>query len=314
MDGGTKRQTPDDLIQPFQLESNAARGRLVRLGPLVESALDRHDYPEPIATVLGELLALAALVSAALKFDGVFTVQAKGEGPVRTLVADITTAGDMRGFAQYDEEALAALLDQGESWRRAPVPRLLGAGHLAFTVDQGTDTARFQGIVELRGATLAECAHEYLGQSEQLQAVVRLAAGHRGSGGWRAGGLMIQRLPGEGRAPLSGEAQDEDVEEAWRRALVLMGSSTDDELLDAGLHPHRLLYRLFHEEGVRVFEPQPLAMHCRCSQHKVEVMLRSFPRAEIEDLKVDDMVVVTCEFCGVDYRFGDSGLDGVYAP
>jgi molecular chaperone Hsp33 len=306
----------DNLIQPFQLEDIAASGRTVRLGKVVEEVLGNHDYPEPVASLLGELLALAALVSGALKFDGVFSVQAKGDGPVRTLVVDIRTDGKMRGYAQFDEEKLQTVLNSADadSWRESPVPRLLGAGHLAFTVDQGPDTERFQGIVELTGARLADSAHNYIRQSEQLDAVVLLAA-RSGSGGvgWRAGGMMLQRLPNKGRRLVSGEARDEDDEDDWVRAVTLMSSTREDELLDAALHPHDLLYRLFHEDGVRVFDPYPLVMYCRCTQDKVVGMLRSFPRAEVEQMTIDDKVVVTCEFCGLDYSFDPAALDEIYA-
>lgn len=321
MDVAQLGTVPDDLIQPFQIETLATRGRLVRLGPLVDAVLGEHDYPPPVANLLGELLALAALVSAALKFDGVFSLQAKGDGPITMLVADVTTEGGMRGYAQFSEEKLAALGDKAQ--RRGggePVPHLLGAGYLAFTVDQGPETERYQGIVELTGATLADCAHNYFRQSEQLDAVVKLAVGQTENGAgngagaaWRAAGLMVQRLPNRGRALVSGEAGDDDTEDDWRRAVVLMGSSTTDELLDPGLHPHDLLYRLFHEDGVRVFQPQHLVMECRCSRTKVTTMLKSFPRREIEELRIDDQVIVTCEFCGVRYEFDEPALDAVYA-
>jgi len=303
----------DNLIQPFQLEDIAASGRTVRLGKVVEDVLGNHAYPEPVASLLGELLALAALVSGALKFDGVFSVQAKGDGPVRTVVVDISTDGKMRGYAQFDEDRLQAVLKSAaaDGWRESPVPRLLGAGHLAFTVDQGSDTERFQGIVELTGARLADSAHNYIRQSEQLDAVVLLAARPGSDGvGWRAGGVMLQRLPNKGRRLVSGEARDDDD---WVRAVALMGSTREDELLDAALHPHDLLYRLFHEDGVRVFDPYPLVMHCRCTQDKVVGMLRSFPRAEVEQMTIEDMVVVTCEFCGQDYSFDPAGLYEIYA-
>ncbi len=309
----------DNLVQPFQLENTAASGRTVRLGKVVDDVLGNHDYPEPVASLLGELLALAALVSGALKFDGVFTVQAKGDGPVKTLVVDIGTDGNMRGYAQFDEERLLAAMGGADpdGWRESPVPRLLGAGHLAFTVDQGPDTERFQGIVELTGARLAECAHNYIRQSEQLDAVVLLTAG-RVSGistgsAWRAGGIMLQRLPNKGRSLLSGEAREDEDQDDWVRAVALLSSTTEQELLDAALHPHDLLYRLFHEDGVRVFDAHPLVMFCRCTQARVIGMLRSFPRAEVEQMTIDDKVVVTCEFCGSDYSFDPADLDAVYA-
>lgn len=309
----------DNLTQPFQLEIIAANGRTVRLGKVVDDVLGNHDYPEPVGTLLGELLALAALIAGALKFDGRFTVQAKADGPVKTIVVDIDTDGNMRGYAQYDDEKLQALMDgpDPDGWRESPVPRLLGAGYLAFTVDQGPDTERFQGIVELTGARLAECAHNYIRQSEQLDAVIMLAAGrvsvNSNGSKWRAGGVMLQRLPNQGRSLLSGETRDDEDEDDWVRAVALMSSTTSDELLDETLHPHDLLYRLFHEDGVRVFDAHPLVMFCGCTQARVIGMLRSFPRAEVEQMTINDKVVVTCEFCGQDYRFDAMGLDGVYA-
>jgi len=196
------------------------------------------------------------------------------------------------------------------------VPRLLGTGHLAFTVDQGPDTERFQGIVELVGAKLADSAHNYIQQSEQLDAVVSLAAGNiiGQSGGveWRAGGMMLQRLPSMGRSLESGEGRDEDDEDDWVRAVALMSSTSRDELLVSALHPHDLLYRLFHEDGVRVFDSHSLVMLCRCSQEKVVGMLQSFPRSEIEQMTVDDKVIVTCEFCGMNYSFDPMDLNNVH--
>lgn len=301
--------TPDDLIQPFQLESGAARGRLVRLGPAADAVISGHDYPEPVASLVSGMLALASLVAGIFKFDGIFSLQAKGDGPVGLVIVDLTADGALRGFAQFDAEAIETVDDD---WRERPVPRLLGTGYLAFTIDQGQDTDRYQGIVDLAGATLADCAHNYFHQSDQFDGVVRLTAGQDATGNWRAGGMLVQKMPPEGRTLMSGEAADEDFEEAWRRAVILMSSVRDPEMLDPSLHPHALLFRLFHEDGVRVFDPAPLEMRCRCSEERVETMLKSFPREEIESLKVGDDVVVTCEFCGRDYRYSENELDRLY--
>jgi molecular chaperone Hsp33 len=314
----------DDLIQPFQIETLLAEGRLVRLGRAVEAVLGAHHYPAPVARLLGECLTMAAVLAGGMKYDGVLTLQLKGDGPVRILVADVTSDGAVRGYAQFDQARLdqaelePAQLEpaQLEPAGAGPVPRLLGAGHLALTVDQGPETERYQGLVALEGATLADCAHTYLRASVQLDAAVKLAVGRvpDGSGGlaWRAGGLMVQRLASVDRQLLSGEALDDDQEVSWRRAVILMGTTTEDELLDPGLHPHRLLYRLFNQDRVRVFEPAPLAMACRCSEARVEHVLRSFPRAEIETMKVDNKVIVTCEFCNATYEFDAHRLEGLY--
>lgn len=263
------------------------RGRLVRLGASVDEVLSRHDYPEPVARLLGETLALAAALSGALKYDGVFSLQTKGDGPIRMMVADITSQGAMRGYAAFDEDALHDALGDaaGGAPLSAPVPRLLGRGHLAFTVDQGPDTERYQGIVELSGGTLADCVHHYFRQSEQLQAGVRIACGRTaapdGSTRWRAGALMLQRLPGHGgpAAEDLDEGDDDSGDDDWRRSLLMMGSSTQAELIDPRLTPDQLLFRLFHEDGVRVYAPHLVSAGCRCSRERVTRMLRALPRA-----------------------------------
>lgn len=300
----------DDLIQPFLIDLTGLRGRLVRIGAVADEILTRHAYPEAVAQVLGELLALAATLAAALKYEGVFTVQTKGDGPIKVMVADVTSAGQMRGYAQFDPERLESAL---AGPIEAPVPRLLGSGYLAFTVDQGADTDRYQGIVELDGSTLAECAHHYFRQSEQIEAGIRLAARRTADGTWRAGALMLQRVPDEGgvfeKTAKQREAEDDD----WRRSMLLMGSSRDTELTDPDLHPHGLLFRLFHEDGVRVFSPQPLRAECRCSDQRVVSVLAALPRADLEDLREDGLVVVTCEFCNRSYRYDDQDLDRIYS-
>src|SRR5271163_1024631 len=169
---------PDDLIQPFRIDPFALRGRLVRLGPAIDRILSQHDYPEPVAAMLGEAITLAVVLAGALKYDGVFTLQTKGDGPIRLIVADVSTDGAVRGYAQYDEAKLDAADADGEAPRS--VARLLGAGYIAFTVDQGEETDRYQGIVELAGATLADCAQHYFRQSEQIQAGIKLAVGRAG--------------------------------------------------------------------------------------------------------------------------------------
>lgn len=307
----------DDLIQRFQIETMVAEGRLVRLGDAIDAILGAHDYPAPVAVMLGECMTLAALLAGGIEYDGVLTLQLKGDGPITVLVADVTSAGGVRGYAQFKTDRVdAALADARDlSGPAQPVPQLLGKGHLAFTVDQGSDTQRYQGLVALDGATVAECAHNYLRQSVQLDAAVKLAVGKAGAAGresWRAGGLMVQRMAGKAGPQPSGAGTDPEQDDAWRRAVILMGSSTNAELLDAALHPHRLLYRLFSQDGVRVFQPVALDMQCRCSLERVRRVLRSFPRAEIETMKVDGKVVVTCEFCNAAYEFDAPTLETLY--
>jgi molecular chaperone Hsp33 len=290
---------PDDLVQPFRIDPFALRGRLVRLGPALDHILSQHDYPEPVAAMLGEAITLAVVLAGALKYDGVFTLQTKGDGPIRLIVADVSTDGAVRGYAQYDQKKLDAAGAEDSS-EGLSVPRLLGAGYIAFTVDQGEETDRYQGIVELAGATLADCAQHYFRQSEQIQAGIKLAIGRTGRGGaWRAGGLMLQRVPPEGGYRLIAD----DIEDGWRRAMVLMSSATARELVDPDLTPHRLLFRLFHEDGVRVYDTHPLEARCRCSRERIETILRAFPADELDDMRKERVTTVTCEFCSRRYTF-----------
>ncbi len=310
---------PDNLLQPFQIESMAAQGRLVRLGDAVQAVVCAHDYPPDVARVLGEAQAIAGVIAGTLKFDGVMTFQIKGDGPVNMLVVDVTSDGAMRGYAQFKGDMLAAMAAEPGAVKgpQQDVPRLFGGGHLALTVDQGPDTQRYQGIVPLEGATLTDCAHAYFRQSVQLDAVLKVAvdrvADADGGTHWRAGALILQKLEQRGTQQHSGDDQDPDSDDAWRRAVALLGSCTSAELLDPALHPNDLLYRLFNEDGVRVFDPSPLTMRCRCSRDRVENVLRSFPRAEIADMKIGDDVIVTCEFCNESYKFDPAAIDVMFA-
>ena len=223
-----------DILIPFRLERANLRGRAVRLGPAIDAILSRHDYPPPVADLLGEALALAAVLAGTLKYDGVFTLQAKGDGPVGMMVCDVTSDGDLRGYAEVDAAAYAAL---GPAAPDGPVPRILGAGHLAFTVDQGPDMERYQGIVDLAGATLTECAQHYFRQSEQIETLLRLGVGRPGGAGWQASALMIQRVPltgGFGREPKaddSGHADEERRDDDWRRIAILLGTVFRSEIV-----------------------------------------------------------------------------------
>lgn len=299
--------TNTDLLLPFQVGAGAVRGRLVRLGPSVESILAGHSYPEPVAALLAETLVLAGVLAGSLKYDGVFTLQAQGAGPVSLLMADVTSTGTVRGYARFDADGLGGVTDH-------TVPHLLGKGYLAFTVDQGPDTDRYQGIVELEGETLSECARLYFQQSEQLDTEVKLASRPGANGaGWRAAGLMIQRMPGS--VPGAPILLGAESEEAWNTTRILMESVTEAEMLDESLPLERLALRLFHGEGLQCFEPKALVAGCRCSQAKIESALRAIPRSEIESLKDESgHVVITCEFCRTDYRFGDKELDHTYMP
>jgi molecular chaperone Hsp33 len=295
----------DDHIQPFQIEAPGLRGRLVRLGPAVDSVLTGHDYPAPVAATLAEAMAMGAVLASGLKYDGIFTLQLQGDGPVRLMIVDITSGGDMRGYARFDADRLASTARASEGL----VPRLFGAAHMAFTVDQGPGTERYQGITSLEGATLSDCCHAYFRQSEQLQTAIRLCASDMSESGKepRAAALMIQRLPGES------ELHAEEAEDDWRRAVIMMSSATASELLEPSLSSSDILFRLFHEDGVRIYRQRRLRHHCRCSREKVERTLRAFPLAELETMIENGVIRVTCEFCKTDYLFDGPALNALGA-
>ena len=290
---------PDDLIQPFMIEASGLRGRLIRMGPAVHELVSRHDHPEPVQSLMAEFAVLASALSAALKFEGVFSLQAKGNGPVGLITADVTSEGGVRAYASVGDNVPDKAAISG-----SPVPRLLGAGYLAFTVDQGVHTDLYQGIVELQGATLIECVHHYFRQSDQFAAALKLAAGRDSAGKWRAGALMIQRLPED-----EFDIRKEEMDEAWRRATILLGSCSGDELLSEAVTPHQVLYRLFHEDGVRVFDTHPLHFACRCSRERAAGILRMLSDDEIEEYKVDGSIFINCEFCNSEEVFDENEIE-----
>jgi molecular chaperone Hsp33 len=298
-----------DVIQPFQLDRSDFRGRAVRLGPALSEIIGRHAYPAPVARLLAETITLAVTLAATLKYDGIFTLQAQGDGPVAVTVADVTSGGDVRGYAKFDAGRVATLADlPGPS----PIARLLGKGYLTFTVDQGEFTERYQGIVELDGPHLVDSVRHYFRQSEQLATGIKMAVAERQEGGWTGGAVLVQALPD---AELSrGEIGTLSMveEDDWRRSMALLESATAEELTEPRLAVQDLLYRLFHEETVRVFASHHVVPSCRCSRGRVETVLRALGPEELADMKVDGRVEVTCEFCNTLYAFDDSDLARLY--
>jgi molecular chaperone Hsp33 len=285
-------------VTPFHLPGRPVRGRVVRLGALADALLTRHDNHPAVVRLTGEALALAAGLSSALKYRGSFSLQAKGDGPVPMLLADCTQAGALRGYARADAGALEALLASSPEPSAA---ELLGSGYLAFTVDQGDDTDRYQGIVSLEGETLADMALHYFATSEQVQYAVHLGAGQTPDG-WRAAALILERVAGEGG--VDPEADQAAGDEAWRTATILADTLTETELLDDKLSPEALIWRLFGTEGVVLDQPRALAYGCRCSRAKLFGILQSFPPDDLDDMVVDGAIVMTCEFCRYDFAFG----------
>jgi molecular chaperone Hsp33 len=300
----------DDVVLPFAVEALDIRGRVVRLGTAIDTILGRHTYPDAVARVLGEAAALTVLLGSSLKAEGSFQLQTKSDGPIDMLVIDFDLPDRLRACARFDAERLAAL---GPGALRSA--ELLGTGILAMTIDQGPETTRYQGVVSLEGQGLEDAAHQYFRQSEQIPTRVRLAVaehfrdGHRS---YRAGGMMMQFLPKSPERVRAGDLDPGDIPEghpsgelaptaeddAWVEAKSLIGTVEDHELVDPDVSSERLLYRLFHERGVRVFQGQTVREACRCSHERIMAMMRNFSPEDRRDMVADNgRIVVTCEFC-----------------
>ncbi len=307
----------DDTILPFAVKALDLRGRTVRLGAAVDTILTSHDYPPPVAKLLGEAIVLTVMLGSALKFEGRFILQTQTDGPVRMLVVDFTTPGTVRACARFDAGRVAAAIAAKE----ADAGKLLGHGHLAMTIDQGPEMSRYQGLVPLEGGDLEQAAHEYFSRSEQIPTRVRLAVAEEFRAGengalrrWRAGGILLQFLPKSaerarqpdldpGDAPPGTAPHSRPEDDAWVEGRSLIATVEDIELIDPALSSERLVYRLFHEHGVRVFNDTPVQAQCSCSRGSVESMLKSFPQEDRDDMVENGRITVTCEFCSATYVF-----------
>ena len=294
--------TLDDVVTVFSIDGQPVRGRAVHVGAAVDTALRGPDgeerYPPMVAEMLGQAMMVGAVVARALKFDGRLVVQCHGtnEGAISLLMADCTTNGDIRGYARWDDDMLRQVtLDN----RNPGAEALLGGGTFSMTIDQGPDMDQYQGLAPIVGRTLGECAESYFNQSEQIPTRLRMALGRVQVPGdaprWRGGAVMIQKI-----------ADDElrgDTSDAWATAETLLATVTDEELIDPDLSQNRLLFRLFHEEGVKILAQGPVTANCRCSRERLETTLRSFDPGAVAEMAEDGVVSATCEFCGTAYDF-----------
>ncbi|SCW60552.1 molecular chaperone Hsp33 [Ancylobacter rudongensis] len=316
---GPDPRAVDDRVTPFHIDGLDVRGRVVRLGSSLDAVLAHHDYPAAVKRLLGEAVALTVLLGSTLKIQGRFILQTRTDGPVDLLVVDFTAPQDVRAYARFDLERLEAMQAGLPTGAGFDSGALLGHGHLAMTIDQGLSVNRYQGVVALEGGGLEAAAHQYFTQSEQIPTRVRLAVAeemHPGGApsSWRAGGLMVQFLPTEGGrvrpvdlhpgdAPEGTDLPEAQEDDSWVETLSLVATVEDVELVDADLSSERLLFRLFHERGVRVFETENVVAKCSCSRERVMNVLASFTPEERTSLVENDKIGVTCEFCGRTYDF-----------
>ena len=293
-------QTPilSDEVCSFQLEGKAVRGRSVQLGNALNTALGDGRYPDEVARLLGEAMIVGALVARALKFDGRLVVQCHGtnEGAISLLMADCTTDGHIRGYARWNKDKLKEIkLDS----RNPGAKTLLGGGTFSMTIDQGPDMDQYQGLAAIDGERLSECAEHYFRQSEQIPTRVALACGQAQMPGgelrWQGCGMMIQQIAAD---EARGETKDD-----WDTARSLFATITDAELVDPELSQETVLYRLFHESGVRVIERASIEAKCKCSRERLLMTLKSFENEALAEMAEEGNITANCEFCATDYVF-----------
>jgi molecular chaperone Hsp33 len=302
----------DDTVLPFEVGALDLRGRLVRLGPAVNEILSGHNYPPPVAKLLGEAVVLTVMLGSSIK-DARLILQTQTDGPVRMLVVDYRQPGAIRACARFDADRVKTMIDAGKVTSGA----LLGRGHLAMTIDHGTDRNRYQGVVAVQGGSLEDAAHEYFKSSEQIPTRVKLAVAEEFAAGrqhrWRAGGILAQFLPKAthrahtdlhpGDAPKGMVLPEVKEDDAWVEGRALVETVEDIELIDPALSSEKLLYRLFHQRGVRVFQSTGVAAQCSCSRESVEAMLRNFSQDDRDHMVENGKISVTCEFCSANYLF-----------
>ncbi|MBW8309434.1 MAG: Hsp33 family molecular chaperone HslO [Candidatus Paracaedibacteraceae bacterium] len=291
-----------DHVLPFQLEESAIRGRLVRLDQEMWKIIEQHNYPTVVNNYLAQATALSIALVNCFKFDGLFTLQISGSGPLRLLVVDIHNQHEVRACARFDEEKIKGLTSEAAK----NIQQVFGQGTMVFTIDPEAGEDRYQGVVELSGTTLSESTHHFFRQSEQLETGVVLANG-TSVDTLAAAALMIQRLP----VPQNITPEDrETLDDQWIHALSITGSATRQELLDRNLSNEDLLYRLFWEGGVRVYGSKFIIAQCRCSTEKIKDMLTNFSSQDRHEMVFEDKITVTCEFCGIGYKFSEDELEG----
>ncbi|MEM6942497.1 MAG: Hsp33 family molecular chaperone HslO [Pseudomonadota bacterium] len=316
----------DDAVLPFQLDRTQTRGRVARVDATLDQILTRHRYPPAVAALVAEAVVLTALVGAAMKLRWRFSLQVRGEGPVRLIATDWFApaeeggAARLRAYASFDRGDVASHRTSHAAGQGAAPFELLGTGIFGMTIDQGKGMTPYQGVTPLTGSSLSDCAEVYFAQSEQLATRFHIEAAEAAEPGvapsWRAGGIMLQQLPVDGGiapdAPSGAEGlmTAADIaamggrEEDWTRSTILMHSVETHELIGPHVGVDSLLTRLFHEEQPRVYAPVPVAFGCTCSPARVRRALSIYSAKDIESMTTEDGIVTAdCQFCGAHYTF-----------
>ncbi|WP_103335112.1 Hsp33 family molecular chaperone HslO [Pseudotabrizicola formosa] len=312
----------DDTILPFQLDQSDIRGRVVRLDGVLEQVLSQHSYPPLIEALVAEAALLTALIGQSVKLRWKLSLQIRGNGPARLIATDYygpTDEGEparIRAYASYDADRLDLTADPFSQ---------IGTGYFAVMLDQGEGMVPYQGFTPIAGGSLSSCAETYFAQSEQLPTRFSLTFGQSAEPGrpahWRGGGVMLQHMPkagmsvaAEGGTGEGGLLQHSDIlageeGESWTRANVLLDTVEEIELIGPQVTPAELLVRLFHEEGPRVFEAQPIRFGCSCSEDKVRNTMSIYSQKDIEKMTTPEGIVTAdCQFCGAHYEMDPKTL------
>ena len=291
----------NDKCVSFNLDNNLFRGRIVRLDNIVNEVFKRRQYPDNVAAAVSETASLGVILASLMKFEGLFTLQIYGDGPISTLICDVTSEGRVRACAQYDE----AKMQKAQELRKTvgmleATPFWLGKGNLVFTVDQGKGMEPYQGIVDLQGNTLEACALRYFKKSEQIDTHLHLYL-HKENDIWYSAGILIQKMPTQGGFEQT--LDDENLDEKWNECKILLDSLTKEEIFDKKLSLEDILFRLFHEHELRVFKTDEYHFGCRCSKEKLVNTIGAMKQDDIEAMIENDKITATCGFCGEVYEF-----------
>lgn len=305
--GSSLTMTNPDILTPFYLGKAQVRGKLVRLSNQLDHIIKSHSYPSIVNRYLSELIAIGVILSINTKTNGLFTLQITNGKILKMMVVDITSKGEIRACAKWDNEALEKLLTETNN---APgLTQLFENAFLVFTADLDSQVEKYQAIVELSGSTLSDCMHHFFRQSDQLATGLVVATKSDSSlDGYSAAALILQKLPSSSEQT---ETEDEQDEDDWITNLSLLGTITKKELLDQNLSADNLLYRLFHEREVHVLPAKNIIAKCYCSRPRIEQILVSFSEEDIKDMILDNQITVTCEFCNETYLFNDSQINEI---
>ncbi|MEL7346415.1 MAG: Hsp33 family molecular chaperone HslO [Pseudomonadota bacterium] len=316
----------DDSVLPFQFDRSAMRGRVARVDATLDHILRRHRYPPPVAGLVAEAVVLSALIGQTMKLRWKFSLQVRGDGPVRLIATDYYAPAEegqdarLRAYASFDAGDVASFRGS-----QAEAVGLLGEGVVGLTIDQGPGMTPYQGITPLAGGSLSAAVETYYAQSEQLATRFHIEAAMAQEAGkdpaWRAGGIMIQQLPDHGGVVPDAPSGEEGLmtaddvaamgsrAEDWNRASILMRSVETYELIGPHVTPDRLLYRLFHEEAPRVYPAQGVAFGCTCSAERVRQALSIYSARDIATMTTaEGLVTADCQFCGARYTFAPETL------